>query len=228
MQAVAPQGVGAPHTPYVRPSRYSRRGGGQPIAPASEVTVRSVVGPRPLGSVSDLLSAPALHRVPRQEQPAAEPSEHYLEQAPVAEPVGLTNGEYAPERYASEGYEVEDGYEEDYQVENDQEDYLDEPEQLWRRGLAMCRPRRVLTVAAIAAAVLVGAGGWQQATAPSTPSDGSAASAAKSSSSAGTKSTAKSPAKSTAKSTARSTATAHSATRVDNTAAANRAGVLPG
>src|SRR6201999_2009438 len=48
-----------------RPTQPERRGGRQPVAPAPPVTVRSVVGPRQLGSLADLLGTGAPVRIPR-------------------------------------------------------------------------------------------------------------------------------------------------------------------
>jgi hypothetical protein len=205
----------------LRPTRTERRGGRAPIAPAPPVTARSVVGPRPLGSLADLLGTAAPARIPRAGStddaeteteflPAQAADVEWAQAAPGPDPAAaleeLEDGEYW--EYA----DVEDYDEYDA---DEQEDYEDVPQQLWRRGLAVCQPRRVFAVAAIATALFVGANGWQEAIAPIVGGSNSTSAPDPQSVNAGD----------TGSVTTRSD---QAAVRVDHTDSSRRASLLPG
>jgi molecular chaperone DnaK (HSP70) len=213
-----------PTDPLSRPARPGRRGARQPVVPAPPVTARSVVAPRELGSLADLLGTAAPRRIPRSSSAGDARTEvlpDWAAEFPRADsdldPATLEDTEYW-EYVAGDEHEQHAGDEQDceYDCEYDgaNEDYEEVGQQLWRRGLAVCRPRRVLTVAAIAMALFVGADGWQEATAPIVGgNDSTSASDVQSATTGDTGSAA--------------THSGQATTRVDRTDSSHRASVLP-
>jgi hypothetical protein len=126
---------------------------------AEPVSVRSVVAPRDLGSLEDLLGAPAPRRlsattVEAEPEAASESTLEIVDGTTVEELYELTEGEFSIDEHG----QIVDAFGNVYE-------YVDgnaaEPQDLWHRSLAMCKPRRLLAVAAITAAIMVGSGGWR-------------------------------------------------------------------
>jgi len=143
--------------------------GAAPDTTRGPLAVRSVVAPRELGSVQDLLQLTAPRPRRTAVRPVADPpgdvapepiGESAAESAEALE-TGLnpTQGEDLDPVEAAEPDDLEP-----VRDASDVEDFESVRRPLWRRGLTVCTGRRVVVVVALTAALFVGADAWRAAT----------------------------------------------------------------
>jgi hypothetical protein len=169
--APLPRPVSAPGidsaAPRRRPVRRPRPAAEPRLPGPARPVSGSVVGPRDLGSLDDLLQVPAPRRRRADLQTEVDTD---LVSVPAAADVEPTTelplddlaafSEQFEERTDAEAAADDVEYEWVYEWVDDP-DYVPLP--LWRRSLTVCRPRRVLVVVAITGALFVGSGGWRAA-----------------------------------------------------------------
>jgi hypothetical protein len=148
--------------PEARPNRRRSHAG---AVVAGAVSARSVVAPRELGSLEDLLAAPTPHRLPAAASSVEAPADQ--DESAMETTLEIVAGTQVEELY--EYTEGEFWIDEDGQIvdaEGNVYEWADaetesEPQDAWRRGLGVVKPRRVLALMAITAALVVGSGAWR-------------------------------------------------------------------